>query len=206
MSKNHSFTWKDMNSLLNEYSDNDIAVLTELELCNNTAFLASDTKIQEWEMILRGKGVKKISIGKEILFKKWIGYKVKGWMPEFIFRRIGNLKSSGIIDWWDKIIAKHFAKVRTNNQHLDRKFDEFYNKQVTKHNEQKSTAFFLVFILVLKVGLLATLCCGFELTLYFGPQILQKFVKLSRNIVSGSQRYLERLFGIRKYDQFVFTR
>lgn len=50
----------------------EISMLKELELCNNTAFVAEENKIREWEMILKYKGTMKISVDHDVLIPNYI--------------------------------------------------------------------------------------------------------------------------------------
>lgn len=166
-------------SVAYQNNGSEIDVLKELENCNNTAFIDEETKINEWEMILRHKGITKLSVGKEILASGSIGYQISGWMPMFIYRRIGGVKSSGIIEWWNKIFSVHLAKVRANVKRLtlsDKILYEYYNTKVK--NEDNSRAFFAIFYLVLEVGLLAVICCALEFASYFRKHITRKSRKL----------------------------
>lgn len=65
------------------FDDNDtkIQLLQELEACNKVAFIEQDMTTRKWELILRQKGVTKISVGKELLIQKYIGYALIGWFP-----------------------------------------------------------------------------------------------------------------------------
>lgn len=127
-------------------------LLKELETCNNTAFISSDFKIRQWELILRQKGVKKISAGKDILIPSSFGYIIRGWIPTFIIKRIGGVINSGILDRWDNILSIHLANILTkSSQWLDSNgtYKKFYvgKPHSTNPNEQKSRSFFLYFIL-----------------------------------------------------------
>lgn len=140
------------------YKTEELAILKELEICNYTAFIEEETKLLEWEMILRHKGVKKLSVGKEVLVSRSIGYLFKGWMPTFIYQRIAGVKSSGILEWWNNIISEHLAKVRRNVKRLDvsdKTLNKYYNKKIYEVNEYNSRAFFLIFYLILEMGLMA---------------------------------------------------
>jgi len=106
-------------SIIYPNTDTEIAVLKELEHCKNVAFIEKDIKINEWEMILRYKGVQKLTIGEDILIRTNFKFKIDGWMPMFIHQRIEGVKASVILDWWDKIFARHLSKVRTNLKRLN---------------------------------------------------------------------------------------
>lgn len=180
LSYSRTVDWKGMVFLMNGNSTTEITVLKELELCNNTAFLAMENKIAEWEIILRHKGVKKVSIGKQILVRKSIGYKIKGWLPVFIYDRISGLKTSGIIEWWNKIISGHLASVLTNLKTLSgsgKKLNEYLNTSLKNTDEFNSRPFFLVFYLVLAMGCLAFICFVLEFAYSFRRQIRSKLGK-----------------------------
>ncbi len=89
----------------------EVPLLEHLEACNNTAFLVDYTKVQKWKMILERKGVNKISIGKDFLVEKYIGFTLEGWIPAFIVQRIKGVQSSGILEWWNDFVSGHLAKV-----------------------------------------------------------------------------------------------
>jgi len=180
LSRKQDLVRENINSLMYPNMDTEIAVLTELELCKNVAFIETDIKIYEWEMILRHKGVKKLTVEKDILIKTSFKYRFRQWMPMFIYKRMEGVKASGILEWWDKIFSRHLSKIRLTLklQNLsNKKLSEYYNKKVSSTNEYNSRAFFLVFYLVLEVGFSAVICCVFEFVCYFRRAMFQQFIK-----------------------------
>lgn len=144
----------------------EITSLEELAACNNTAFLIESTKVEKWKMILSGKGIKKISTGGDVLIEKHIGYSLKGWIPAFILQRISGVKSSGILEWWNKFVSNHLVKVRTLSGRLmefNEKYTEFYNRQSNNVDEENSRSFFVVFHLVIEMGFLGLFLCVSEI-------------------------------------------
>lgn len=197
MSSNNRPDWTLVWYSLNQNTTPEVSLLRELENCNKTAFLAEESKISEWEMILRNKGVKTLSVGKEILVKKNIGYVFNGWLPRFIFRRVGGLKSSGILEWWDKIFSGNLAKVRTNVKRLrsdDKDLNIYYNTPIKPAFEHNSRAFFLVFELVLEVGLLAFVCFTLENAYFFRKIIFQIVRKLIRGLFRFALKLAQRFY------------
>lgn len=113
----------------NIYStDDNFSVVNALAGCNNTAFIALDTRIRDLERSLRSAGVTKISVGKEILLERKLGFYFKGWVPLFIQTRIRSVENSGILGWWNKIAAGQISmkisnknNSRTSFMHRDEK-------------------------------------------------------------------------------------
>ncbi len=140
----------------------EVLLLRKLLECRNTAFVDEDKRIRKWELILKQKGVNKLSSGRDILISKYLGYELYGWVPTFINKRIRGIMSSGILEWWNDIISVHLVKLRTRSGRLIESLDEIYNIIPIKVDDRKSRSFFLIFYFVLQLGLLALICCMLE--------------------------------------------
>lgn len=142
--------------------ETEVSILQKLKECNNTAFVDDNTKVLKWKLILEQKGIKKLSVGRDVMISKYFGFELHGWIPKFIVKRIRGIMSSGIMEWWNEIVSVHLVKVRTSSGGLIGTDEKFNKLEYTKIDERKSRSFFLIFYFVLELGLMATICCIIE--------------------------------------------
>ncbi len=118
-------------------------------------------------------------------------------MPGFIYKRIAGIKSSGILEWFDKIVSIYLAKVRINVKRLNAshaKLHEYYIKQIYIRNEHNSRAFFLIFYFVLEAGCIASTCCVFEVLHFYRTFVHQTLMKAVRYTNKLVKEILKGLF------------
>ncbi len=154
-------------------SDAEISVLNELEYFNKIAFIHDDAQIRQWELILKHKNVRKISVGENVLRQNCIGYSFSGWVPTFLQKRIGGLMWSGILEWWNNFVSVHVVKIRTSKKLFGRNknYEEFFRTKSINNGDSKTRCFFFVFYLVLQVGLQSVLCLVVEICAAKAKQI-----------------------------------
>ncbi len=164
-------------------SQDEIALMEELEKCNNIGFISQDKNIRRWELLLRQRKVRKIFSGMDILIRKYTGYKIIGWVPAFILKRTNGLMSSGILDWWNDFVSIYLLKIRTISNRAVTYTETYmeYLKTKKKGTDDQMSCFFLMFYSVLILGNVATVVYILEIFCYYKTEISQFVIYITSN-------------------------
>ncbi len=90
----------------------------------------------------------KISVGKPTSLERKLGFNLYGWVPDFIQLRVRGIQSSGVLEWWNKLVAVHLVIDRENSERL------WSGKDYRKGPEQVPSHYLIqiVFSLVILYG------------------------------------------------------
>lgn len=111
-------------------------LVKKLLACKNSAVIAFEPQIQEYQRILMSNGVSKISVGQEDFSSLKLTYRFRGWLPNFVYSRIQWIQCSGIFNWSIELANNKKAKVQVGtNLELeldDHPFSGFFDSSSAK--------------------------------------------------------------------------
>ncbi len=119
----NNLTWSEVEKNLKKlfWEKEDEILINELGLCKNIAVVVPPQKRNEIgrKMLtndFRNKN-NKLHIGKEVVFKSFTVFSLRGLVPPFVISRMKQIGSSGILDRWIKLLSGD--KVTLNLRALD---------------------------------------------------------------------------------------
>lgn len=172
----------DAEHLLLKFGQETQVTENKLAECKQVAFLSPLTRLIELERVLRNQGISKLSVGTEVLFERRLGFYLSGWIPAFVKLRIRSLQSSGIFEWWNKLVVGHLVKLRINSKRFQQTKLGIQNHS-SKLNFQhqawtEKTDHLIYLVLALLFGcLIAFVCCIVEIVWKHGKYLVISFEK-----------------------------
>lgn len=105
-----------------------------------------------------------------MLLERRLGFYLHGWIPAFIQTRMRGFQSSGIFEWWNKLVAVHLVKVRANSKRFQQTRSTKQNKSseinwLLDKKEQKERSKHLIELVMalLMCSLVAFIFCLLEI-------------------------------------------
>ncbi len=97
-------------------NEEDILV-KELILCRNIAVVVPSQKRTDISKRIMFDNLSsrntRVHLGKETFFKSYSVFSLSGWVPPFIISRVKQIGSSGILEWWTKLLSKENMVLNT---------------------------------------------------------------------------------------------
>lgn len=141
--------------LVFDFTSKDSMASELLQQCDNTALLVDHMRLLEIETVLKALGASKLSVGKEVLFEKRLGFIIKGWVPNFLRSRIRAVQSSSILEWWNKLLSVDLVKIKVNSNKIwksQKYFNKQYNASNRNHSSITNSEYIFGIILILWLG------------------------------------------------------
>ncbi len=152
------------------FGDDFEATVDYLAECDQVAFIVPFPKLIKMESVLKIRGVEKLSVGVKTLFERRLGFYLSGWIPNFVHMRIRGLLSSGVFEWWNKLVAVHLVQVRVSSMRFQQlnatngnKISGLNLQMSTKKQKQQSKHLMHLILALIICNFISFICLLLEL-------------------------------------------
>lgn len=125
-------------------------LLEHMTRCNKSAIVVPEHVSSEYAKILVQAGKSHVFIGKETYTKLFYGFRLGGYVPFHLVRRIKSVEVAGLWDWWSKFISRDLELANS-----------WVPNTLVKPNMSGNVV--VIFLLLLSGFGLALLCCLLEM-------------------------------------------
>lgn len=90
-------------------------LIEEIRKCDKTAVVLPRDAAMRYALQLSHPNVSstipgRVNIGKEIYFEQYYAFWLSGHITPYMIRRVKTLQTSGVMDWWEKVIFEGFER------------------------------------------------------------------------------------------------
>ena len=111
----------------------EVDSFNELRKCERRAVVANEFFVNEMASNLLRDGRRNVYVGKNKLVENQLGINFKGFLTCNIFyKRVKGAESSGIWNWWNKLVVNHVAKINRHGSLIERNSTESAKDNVGK--------------------------------------------------------------------------